>query len=112
MDCRSITIFNSSVLLISTNLKVLPRRDLYASPLSFQGKALTGDTVTVAVAVVSFFFMHDYPETAKFLTDDERVHVIAMLKEEDHSATHFDTKFIWQAFLDYKTWTQIGIYMG
>jgi hypothetical protein len=54
-----------------------------------------------------------YPETASFLTETERAHVIAMLKSDaSNLATHYDTKFIWQAMLDYKTYLQIGIYIG
>jgi MFS family permease len=69
--------------------------------------------VTVLVALVSFFFMHDYPETATFLTEAERSHVIRMLKADAKAtAQHFDRKFIWQAFTDYKTYIQIQIYMG
>ena len=55
--------------------------------------------------------MHDYPETASFLTNRERTVVLDMLQEDDHLATHFDKKFIWQAISDYKTWLQVGIYM-
>jgi MFS family permease len=69
--------------------------------------------VTVLVAFFSYFGMHDYPETASFLTDHERTHVIAMLKSDASSmATHYENNFVWQAMLDYKTYVQIGIYMG
>ncbi|TFK67364.1 MFS general substrate transporter [Pluteus cervinus] len=69
--------------------------------------------VTVLVATASFFFMHDYPETATFLTESERVTVVDMLKRDTlGQATHFDMKFVWQALTDYKTYVQIGIYIG
>jgi hypothetical protein len=36
-----------------------------------------------------------------------------MLKSDaNNMATHYDAKFVWQAMLDYKTYVQIGIYMG
>ncbi|TFK66245.1 MFS general substrate transporter [Pluteus cervinus] len=69
--------------------------------------------VTVVVATASFFFMYDYPETATFLTESERVTVVDMLKRDTlGQATHFDMKFVWQAITDYKTYVQIGINMG
>ncbi|KAF4598010.1 hypothetical protein EYR40_006359 [Pleurotus pulmonarius] len=69
--------------------------------------------LTVLVAMVSYFYMHDYPETASFLTDAERIHVVNMLKEDSNSlATHYDRKFVWQAMLDYKTYVQVSIYIG
>jgi hypothetical protein len=36
-----------------------------------------------------------------------------MLKTDaNNMATHHDNKFVWQAMRDYKTYMQIGIYMG
>ncbi|KAF8199780.1 major facilitator superfamily domain-containing protein [Mycena galopus ATCC 62051] len=69
--------------------------------------------VTVLVSVASYFFMHDYPQTASFLSETERTQIIHLLKEDAQDlATHYDSKFVWQAIKDYKTWVQIGIYMG
>ncbi|TFY66688.1 hypothetical protein EVG20_g4407 [Dentipellis fragilis] len=69
--------------------------------------------VTVVVAGLSYIFMHDYPETATFLSVSERQHVIQMLKDDSNNlATHFDMKFLWQAVFDYKTYLQITVYMG
>jgi hypothetical protein len=49
-----------------------------------------------------------YPETAMFLTDDERRFVIRTLQEDSHGqAAHFSVKFVWQAFADWKTYVQI-----
>ncbi|OJA18673.1 hypothetical protein AZE42_08862 [Rhizopogon vesiculosus] len=68
---------------------------------------------TILVACLSFFFMHDYPETAKFLTEPERVHVINMLKQDANDlATHYHIRFVLQAMGDYKTYIQVLIYMG
>ncbi|KAF4599269.1 hypothetical protein EYR40_006361 [Pleurotus pulmonarius] len=68
---------------------------------------------TVVVATLSYFFMYDYPETASFLTESERRHVVEMLKEDSRSlATGFDKRYIFQAMTDYKTYAQIGIHMG
>lgn len=36
-----------------------------------------------------------------------------MLKDDSIGlATHYDRKFVWQAMTDYKTYIQMGIYMG
>lgn len=35
-----------------------------------------------------------------------------MLHEDSYLASHFDRKFIWQAFKDYKSYLQVGIYIG
>ncbi|KAG2075429.1 MFS general substrate transporter [Suillus decipiens] len=49
-------------------------------------------------ATFSFFYMHDYPETAKFLTESERLHIIDVLKQDsNHLSSRFDTQFVWQA---------------
>ncbi|KAJ6625808.1 hypothetical protein B0H10DRAFT_1942316 [Mycena sp. CBHHK59/15] len=65
------------------------------------------------VAFASYFYMHDYPETAGFLTLTERAQIVYMLKEDAQDlATHYDRKFVWQAMRDYKTYVQIGIYIG
>ncbi|KAG1770916.1 major facilitator superfamily domain-containing protein [Suillus occidentalis] len=68
---------------------------------------------TVLVALFSFFYMQDYPETAKFLTELERLYVIDVLKQDsNHLSSRFDTQFVWQAIKDYKTYVQILIYLG
>ncbi|KAJ7693323.1 major facilitator superfamily domain-containing protein [Mycena rosella] len=68
---------------------------------------------TMLVAFASYFYMHDYPETAKFLTETERAQIVHMLKEDAQDlATHYDRKFVWQAMKDYQTYVQIGIYIG
>ncbi|KAG2132980.1 MFS general substrate transporter [Suillus clintonianus] len=69
--------------------------------------------VTVLVACFSFFYMEDYPETAKFLTEPERLYIMNMLKQDANDlSTQFDTQFVWQAVKDCKTYVQMLIYMG
>ncbi|KAJ7646966.1 major facilitator superfamily domain-containing protein [Roridomyces roridus] len=68
---------------------------------------------TVLVAFASYFYMHDYPATATFLTEVERQQVVLMLKEDAQDlATHFEMKFVWQALRDYQSYLQLGIYIG
>jgi hypothetical protein len=54
-----------------------------------------------------------YPETAKFLTEDERQFVVETLSEDSNGqATHPSKEFIWQAVVDWKTYMQIINYIG
>jgi hypothetical protein len=54
-----------------------------------------------------------YPETATFLSEDERQFVIQTRREDSlGQATHFSAKFIWQALADWKTYVQILNYIG
>ncbi|CAE7194997.1 unnamed protein product [Rhizoctonia solani] len=69
--------------------------------------------VTVVIGALSFFYMHDLPENAKFLTDKERTRLLDMIKADSPDlATHFDWKFVRQAFCDYKSWVYSIIYIG
>ena len=49
--------------------------------------------LTVIVSVAAYFFIHNYPATAKFLTPEEREHVLARLRR-DNDATR-NEKFAW-----------------
>ena len=54
-----------------------------------------------------------YPDTATFLTSYEKQVVINMLKEDTQGlATHYEAKFVWQAFSDYKPYILSVIYLG
>jgi len=49
--------------------------------------------------------LFDYPETAKFLTDEERHFVVTRLKlDNDGCSQAFKYKFMKDAFLDWKVW--------
>jgi len=68
---------------------------------------------TVLVAFLSLLMMHDYPETATFLTESERAELVAMIKAESGDMpTYFRWSFVWQAMRDYKTYVQVSIYIG
>lgn len=62
--------------------------------------------MTVVVALCAYFFIHNYPNTAPFLTEPERAYIHARLKG-DSDATN-DEKFTWgnvaSALKDYKCW--------
>jgi len=73
--------------------------------------------LTFVVAVWAFWAMSDYPGTAKFLTDGERVEVLERLKLDRSSlADEFDMRYFWQALKDWKIWVHmvitIGVYTG
>lgn len=78
-------------------------------------------------AVAAFFLLHDFPETAKFLTEEERAFVVFRLKYQGQSsklsgasgtATHvaqadeFKWKYVRQAFTDWQIWLNIFVYWG
>ncbi|TAQ89195.1 hypothetical protein B7494_g2479 [Chlorociboria aeruginascens] len=62
--------------------------------------------LTVVVAIGSYFFIHNYPSTAKFLTDPERA-LIQHRLTLDSDAT-YDEHFQWSnvraCFKDYRCW--------
>ncbi|GKU02214.1 major facilitator superfamily transporter [Fusarium langsethiae] len=69
--------------------------------------------LTFIFAVMAFFVMHDYPDTAKFLNDSERREVLRRL-EEDRSVLSdaFDFKFAKDALKDWKIWVHMLITIG
>ena len=79
--------------------------------------------LTVLVAIAAYFTLHDFPETATFLTEEERAFVIYRLKyqglskDADHGVRvaqddTFQWKFVKSAFLDWQIWTDIWVYWG
>ena len=88
---------------------------------------------TVVVAVVAYFLLYDFPETASFLTEEEREFVVFRLKyqgqlgprapgdESDTSGTQatlvaeadtFKWKYVRQAFGDWQIWVNVFVYWG
>ncbi|KAK5998874.1 putative transporter [Cladobotryum mycophilum] len=80
---------------------------------------------TVLVAVMAFFVLHDFPETANFLTEEEREFIVYRLKyqgqifindgvEQVHvaQAEEFRWEYIRQAFTDWQIWVNILVYWG
>jgi len=80
--------------------------------------------LTVVVAVVAFFVLYDFPETATFLTEEERAFVVYRLKYQDFKDERedgavrvaqddtFQWKFVKSAFLDWQIWTNVWVYWG
>ncbi|KAL7790781.1 major facilitator superfamily domain-containing protein [Trichoderma ceciliae] len=80
---------------------------------------------TVLVAAMAFFLLHDFPETAKFLTEEERAFVVHRLKYQGQfqisadgaadqvhvaQAEEFEWKYVRQAFTDWQVWVNIFVY--
>jgi len=80
--------------------------------------------LTVIVAIAAYFTLYDFPETAGFLTEEERAFVVYRLKyqdfknEVDNGSVRvaqddtFQWKFVKAAFLDWQIWTNIWVYWG
>jgi MFS family permease len=62
--------------------------------------------LTVVVSVSSYYFIANYPSTAKFITENERSYIQARLKANSDSTR--DEVFTWHNFTtalkDYKVW--------
>lgn len=70
---------------------------------------------TVCFGVASFFMVHDFPDSAKFLKGDDALRVARRLKEDQQSSYKhegFSVKAMKDAFTDYKMYFGMLIYMG
>ncbi|KAK7218401.1 hypothetical protein V2G26_006404 [Clonostachys chloroleuca] len=71
--------------------------------------------ITIVIGIVSYWMVHDFPDEAKFLNEDDRARVLLRLKEDKQSsAEHEDFKidFLWAALKDWKMYVGMLIYMG
>ncbi|RHZ54286.1 hypothetical protein Glove_428g67 [Diversispora epigaea] len=70
--------------------------------------------ITILIALLAYFFISDYPETAKFLTNNERTLAIKRLKYDAGSGhlTHFEKEYVLAAIKDWKVWSAMFIYIG
>jgi sugar phosphate permease len=63
--------------------------------------------LTSAIAIAAFWAISDKPETATFLSEEETKEVHRRLSNDnDGLAEHYDVKFMWMAFKDWKIWIQ------
>ncbi|KFY04986.1 hypothetical protein O988_00359 [Pseudogymnoascus sp. VKM F-3808] len=73
--------------------------------------------LTVVVAFITFFVMHDFPDTASFLTEEERAWASNRLKYQSSSRSgrqiaennKFEWKVLRQALSDWQLWMYWGI---
>ncbi|KAF9524342.1 major facilitator superfamily domain-containing protein [Crepidotus variabilis] len=69
--------------------------------------------VTIVVAIFAKFVIHDSPETATFLTEDERREVRSRLKQDRSGlADEFDKKYLFDALKDWKIYVHMFITIG
>ncbi|KAL5531264.1 hypothetical protein ACEPAG_4141 [Sanghuangporus baumii] len=71
--------------------------------------------ITVLVALASFFFIQDYPATARFLSEEERAFVICRLQTDDQfsaAGEQLRWQYVWQALTDWKTWIGATVTIG
>ena len=60
---------------------------------------------TFVIGIISFWMVHDFPDDAKFLSDDDRARVIRRLKLDDQSSAEheeFKMQYLWAALTDWK----------
>jgi MFS family permease len=69
--------------------------------------------LTIIVAIIAFWVLADSPSTASFLTEEEAKEVqFRLAHDNDDLADHYDIKFMWDAFKDWKIWMQSVAYLG
>jgi len=68
---------------------------------------------TLIVAFIAYWVINDYPETAKFLTQEEKDEVHRRLKLDRNSlADEFNTKYFFHAIKDWKIYVHMLITIG
>ena len=63
--------------------------------------------ITIIASIASFFIIQDFPDTAKFLSEEERTFVVRRLQNDDRFSAggeELRMKYILQSFMDWKTW--------
>ncbi|KAM0306190.1 hypothetical protein ACHAPM_000750 [Fusarium culmorum] len=69
--------------------------------------------LTVTVALASFKLMSDYPDRAKFITEEERKHIQERLQlDRSGLAEEFEMRYARDAFRDWKIWVHMLIAAG
>lgn len=72
--------------------------------------------VTILVACSAYFLIHDFPDTASFLTEEERTFVVHRLENQDSMRVDQDEAFkwlyVWQMFGDWQVWVFVLVFLG
>ncbi|KAK3989914.1 putative transporter [Cladorrhinum sp. PSN332] len=71
--------------------------------------------LTIVVGIASFWMVYDFPDEARFLSDDDRARVVRRLKfDKQSSAEHesYHNSALWDSLKDWKMWLGMVIYMG
>ncbi|KAG5919039.1 hypothetical protein E4U42_006623 [Claviceps africana] len=71
---------------------------------------------TVLVAFSAYFLIYDSPETASFLTEEERAFVVYRLKHQASTPAgqteDFSWAYVWQLFSDWQVWVYVFVFWG
>jgi len=69
---------------------------------------------TVFVGLACWWMVFDWPDTASFLTEEDRIRLRRRLAADNQASTHeeYDKRHIYEALKDWKTWLYAVIYMG
>ncbi|KAI9786773.1 MAG: hypothetical protein M1816_007780 [Peltula sp. TS41687] len=70
---------------------------------------------TVIIGIISYWMVHDFPDEARFLTEEDKLRVLRRLKADNQSSAEheeFRMAYFWASVKDFKTWTSVLIYMG
>ncbi|KAK4167141.1 putative transporter [Cladorrhinum sp. PSN259] len=71
--------------------------------------------LTIVVGIASFWMVYDFPDEARFLSDQDRARVVRRLKlDKQSSAEHesYHNSALWDSLKDWKMWLGMVIYMG
>jgi hypothetical protein len=71
--------------------------------------------LTILFGIASFWMVHDFPDEARFLTEEDRIRVVRRLKlDQQSSADHeeFKMTYLYAGLKDWKMWLGMAIYMG
>lgn len=69
--------------------------------------------VTIIVAIIAYRLMHDYPNTARFLSETEKNEVLRRLKQDRAVLSdEFKKVFMIDALKDWKIWVHMFITIG
>ncbi|PBK69250.1 MFS general substrate transporter [Armillaria solidipes] len=71
--------------------------------------------ITVVAGIASFWIIQDFPDTAKFLSEEERTVVVRRLQGDDQfsaAGEKLKMKYIVQSLVDWKTYVGIVVYAG
>jgi len=71
--------------------------------------------ITVFVGIFCWWMVNDFPDTARFLTADEKLRALRRLHHDGQARAETEKismKYVWAAVYDWKTWGYAVCYMG
>ncbi|KAF2732760.1 MFS general substrate transporter [Polyplosphaeria fusca] len=71
--------------------------------------------ITVFVGIFCWWMVNDFPDTARFLTPEEKIRTLRRLRADNQTRAEtekFNRKYVYAALKDWKTWCYALMYMG